>query len=101
MSLTTGAATDVSPSPDPVQSLGLNNESPYSELYEFRKREKRKDSLIFRGTRVRTAFDFSHVIESVCGEIIATTLQLFEVICLNENTGMFRVKISNSKTLTL
>ena len=85
------------PSPNPVQSLGVNKESLYAELYEFREREKRKDSLIFRSTRVRTASDFSHLFEGVCGEIVDTTPQLSEVICLNENTGMFRVKISNAE----
>ena len=70
----------------------------YSELYESKEREKRKDSLIFRHTTGRTASDFSHVFEGVCCETVATTPQLSEIICLNEKTGKFRINIPNAET---
>ena len=46
---------------------------------------------------MRIACDFRHVFEGVCGEIVDTSLQLTEVICLNENTDMYRVKVRNSE----
>ena len=68
----------------------------YSESFEFKKCEERNDFISFRGIRFRTAYDFRHVCEDVCGEIVEITPQMSEVICLNENTGLFRVKVPNA-----
>ena len=78
------------------QNQNFSRESLYTEMREFDEKKKRRESLIIRGLRGASDEEFSQTFISLSQTLINFDVTPDKIYCINRESGMFRVSISDS-----
>ena len=71
-------------------------ESLFTEFHEFEERKKRKESMIVRGIIASNEDEFRAIFGRVTTVIIGSNCQPDSVVSVNQQTNMFRIKVSDA-----
>ena len=80
----------------------LNRGELYTELFEFEERKRRKDSLIIKGTDVRSENAFRTKFAEISTFVTGAAIVPDEVYCINSDNSLYRVSVlDKTKRLNL
>ena len=75
----------------------FNRESLFTEMREFDERRKRRESIIVKGVRTTTDPLFVNAFTDISRALINRTVTPENVYCINRDTGMYRVTVSDNE----
>ena len=75
----------------------FNRESLFTEMREFDERRKRRESIIVKGFRTTTDPLFVNAFTDISRALINRTVTPENVYCINRDTGMYRVTVSDNE----
>ena len=95
------SSSDVVRDNGPNQSITpgfiTTRESLFTEFHEFEERKKRRESMIVRGIVASNEDEFRSIFGRVTTAIIGSNCQPDNVISVNQQANMFRIKLSDGE----